>query len=80
MLPSLDLEGRLILILEKMLETKVKKLRNKEIYEYLIKWKDLLEEDSTWKGVERLAHPSLNCLKVSNYKRGGFVTSSFENN
>lgn len=76
-LPSLDEEGRLVLILEKVLEIRVKKLRSRKIREYLIKWKDLPNEDSTWEGAKILAHPPLNFLRASNFERGGFIPSNF---
>jgi hypothetical protein len=39
--PPLDEEGQLILIPEYVLEVREKRLRNKNIKEYLIKWKNL---------------------------------------
>jgi hypothetical protein len=62
-LPPLDEEGQLILILEEVLETKERKLRNKSIKEYLIKWKNLPIEDTTWEGEEILQHPGLLLLE-----------------
>jgi len=50
-------------------------LRSKQIQEYLIKWKDLSDEDSTWEGDEILAHPTLKLLEGKQFERGGFVTS-----
>ena len=47
-MPELDEEGKLILEPEKISETRMKQLRNRVITEYLIKWKNLLVEDSTW--------------------------------
>ena len=47
-LPELDEEGKVILELEKISETRTKQLRNRVIIEYLIKWKNLPIEDSTW--------------------------------
>lgn len=75
-LRPLDDEGRLVLISKRVLETRIKKLRLRQIQEYLIKWKDLPYEDSTWEGVDILTHPSLSCLRESNLERGGLVTSS----
>jgi hypothetical protein len=46
-LPPLDEEGQLILIPEDILEVREKKLRNKSIKEYLIKWKNLPIEDAS---------------------------------
>lgn len=49
-LPPLDKEEELILILEKILETRERKLRNMTIKEYLLKWKDLHVEYATLEG------------------------------
>jgi hypothetical protein len=47
-LPPLDEEGQLILIPEAVLEVREKRLRKRNIREYLIKWKDFPIEDATW--------------------------------
>ena len=47
-LPELDEEGRIILELEKIMQTRTKRLRTKDIKQYLIKWKNLSIEDATW--------------------------------
>jgi hypothetical protein len=41
-------EGKIILEPEKILETRIKQLRNKSITMYLIKWKSLPVEEMTW--------------------------------
>ena len=46
--PPLDDEGKLTLILEKVLKTRERRLRSKTIKEYLVQLKDLLSEDATW--------------------------------
>jgi hypothetical protein len=38
------------LVSEEILEVKERKLRNRTIKEYLVKWKDLPIEDATWEG------------------------------
>ena len=58
-LPPLDDEGRLILEPETILRVGEKKLRNRTIEEYLIKWKGLQMEDTTWEGSQILDHPNL---------------------
>ena len=45
--PILDEEGKVTLEPEKISETRTNKLRNWVITEYLVKWKNLLVEDST---------------------------------
>ena len=57
-LPPLDDEGLLVLILVRILQVQERKLRNRVIREYLVKWKELPMEDSTWEGEQVLQHPS----------------------
>ena len=45
---ELDEEGKIILEPEAVTETRTRQLRNRSISEYLIKWKNLSAEDSTW--------------------------------
>ena len=48
MLPKIDEEGKIILEPEEITEIRTRQLRNQSISEYLIKWKNLPTEDSTW--------------------------------
>ena len=48
-LPKFDEEGKIILELEVITETRIRQLINLSISKYLIKWKNLLVEDSIWK-------------------------------
>ena len=58
--PELDEEGRIILELEAIMETRTPQLRNRSISEYLIKWKNLPTEDSTWEDENFIQkHPEL---------------------
>lgn len=61
-LPPLDDEGLLILELEAILETKERKLRSRIVIEYLVRWKNLSDEDATWEGEHILEHPALKLL------------------
>ena len=45
---ELDEEGKIILEPEVVMETRTRQLRNRSILEYLIKWKNLPTEYSTW--------------------------------
>ena len=47
-LPPLDDEGQLTLILERILKTRERKLRSEAIREYLVQWKDFHSEEATW--------------------------------
>lgn len=51
-LPPLDDEGKLILELEIILDTRERSLRNRTITEFLIQWKGLSIEDATWEKKE----------------------------
>jgi hypothetical protein len=63
MLPMLDEEGRIILEPKAIIATREKKLCSRVIKEYLIKWKNLLEEDTAWESEHfRQLHPSLPLL------------------
>ena len=46
--PELDEEGKIILEPEAITEARTRQLQNQSISEYLIKWKNLPTEDSTW--------------------------------
>ena len=49
-LPPLDDEGLLVLVPERIIQVRERKLRNKVIQQYLVKWKELPTEDATWEG------------------------------
>jgi hypothetical protein len=46
--PELYEEGKIILDLEAITDTRIRQLRNRPILEYLIKWRKLLAKDSPW--------------------------------
>jgi hypothetical protein len=75
-LPPLDEEGQLILIPKEVLETREQKLRNKSIKEYLIKWKKLPIEDTTWEGEQILQHPGLHLLEDKQSQAGRTLMST----
>jgi len=63
LLPLLDEEGRIILEPEAIIASRERKLRSRIIKEYLIKWKNLPEEDAAWESEHfRQLHPSLPML------------------
>ena len=45
----LDDEGRIVFEPEYIITTRERRLRARVIKEYIIKWKNLPEEDATWK-------------------------------
>ena len=57
---ELDEEGKIILEPEAIIDTIIRQLRNRSISEYLIKWRKLLAEDSTWEDEPFIQkHPEL---------------------
>ena len=57
---ELDEEGKIILKPEAVTKTRTQQLRNRSIKEYLIKWKNLPTEDSTWEDENFIEnHPEL---------------------
>lgn len=74
-LPELDEEGRIILELECILQTCMKKLRNKTLTQYLIQWKNLLVEEATWEDEEFIQkNPHLVSIEYNaSFKRGGML-------
>eukprot|EP01018_Ginkgo_biloba_P006467 Gb_16217 [translate_table: standard] len=60
-------EGKLVLVPDAIIDTQEKRLRNKIITEYLVRWRGLPTEDATWEGPEILEHPALHCLWASNF-------------
>ena len=58
--PELDEEGKIILEPEAITDTRIFQLRNRSISEYLIKWRKLPVEDSTWEDESFIQkHPEL---------------------
>ena len=58
--PELYEEGKIILEPEAVTETRTQQLRNQSISEYLIKWKNLPTENSTWEDENFIQkHPEL---------------------
>ena len=58
-LPPLYDEGQLVLIPNKILRTRERRLRSITIKEYLVKWKHLPSEEATWEDEQILQHPNL---------------------
>ena len=72
---ELDEEGKLILELEYILQTCMKKLRNKTLAQYLIQWKNLLVEEATWEDEEFIQkNPHLVSIEDNaSFERGGML-------
>lgn len=66
-LPPLDDEGHLVLEPETILERRERKLRGGTIREFLVRWKNLPDEDATWEGEHILEHPALKLLEAKQH-------------
>lgn len=69
-LPPLDDEGHLVLELETILERRKRKLRSRTIKEFLVRWKNLLDEDATCESEHILEHPTLRLLDSKQHLGG----------
>lgn len=69
-LPLLDEVGKLVLVPKEVIEAKERKLRNRIVREYLIRWKELPYEDATWEGKSILQHPALRLLEGKQSREG----------
>ena len=66
--PELDEEGKIILELEVVTETRTRQLQNQSISEYLIKWKNLTTKDSTWEDENFiLKHPDISSIEENTF-------------
>jgi hypothetical protein len=77
-LPSLDEEGQLVLVPEEVLEVRERKLWNRVIRKYLVRWRELPAEDATWESEQILQHPNLQLLGDKQSREGRTVMSPFE--
>jgi hypothetical protein len=69
-LPLLYEEGRLILIPKGILEVQTKFLHSRRINEYMIKWKNLPEDEATWEDDEfRSKHSFLAMLQGRRFSK-----------
>ena len=58
-LPPTDDEGHLVLQPEAIIDTRERQLRSRTVREYLVRWRNLPDEDATWESEKILQHPSL---------------------
>ena len=58
----LNEEGKLVLEPTKIIDVCEKTLWNYTLREYLVHWKHLLFDDTTWEGEQILQHPTLHLL------------------
>ena len=69
-LPPMDDEGHLVLQLEAIIDTRERQLRNRTVREFLVRWKNLPDEDATWENEKILQHPSLQFLEDKQHFAG----------
>ena len=54
-----DDEGHLVLQPEAINDTRERQLRSRTVREYLVRWRNLPDEDAIWESEKILQHPSL---------------------
>ena len=59
----MDDEGHLVLQPEAIIDTRERQLRTRMVREFLVRWKNLPDEDATWESERILQHPSLHLLE-----------------
>ena len=62
-LPPTDDEGHLVLQPKAIIDTRERQLQSRKIREFLVRWKNLSDEDATWESEKILQHPSLQLLE-----------------
>eukprot|EP00253_Pinus_taeda_P024312 PITA_24312 len=70
-LPPTDDEGHLVLQPEAIIDTRERQLRSRTVQEFLVRWKNLPDEDATWESKKILQHPSLQLLEEKQHFAGG---------
>eukprot|EP00253_Pinus_taeda_P034192 PITA_34192 len=66
-----DDEGHLVLQPEAIIDTRERQLQSRTIREFLVRWKNLPDEDATWESEKILQHPSLQLLEDKKHFAGG---------
>ena len=62
-LPPTDDEGLLVLQPEAIIDTRERQLRSRTVKEYLVRWRNLPDEDATWESEKILQHSSLQLIE-----------------
>eukprot|EP00253_Pinus_taeda_P004594 PITA_04594 len=70
-LPPMEDEGHLVLQLEAIIDTRERQLQSRMVWEFLVRWKNLSDEDATWESEKILQHPSLHLLEDKQHFMGG---------
>ena len=77
-LPPLDDEGKLFLILKKILRTRERRLQSRSIKEYLVQWKRFPSEEATWEDENFFQHPNLEFIEENKYWVGSTIMYPFQ--
>eukprot|EP00253_Pinus_taeda_P007363 PITA_07363 len=64
-------EGHLVLQPEAIIDTRERQLRSRTVREFLVRWKNLSNEDDTWESEKILQHPSLQLFEDKKNFAGG---------
>ena len=67
----IDDEGHLALQPKAIINTRERQLRSRTVREYLVRWRNLPDEDATWESENILQHPSLQLLEDKQRFAGG---------
>ena len=70
-LPPIDDEGHLVLQPEAIIDVRERLLQSRIVREFLVRWKNLPNEDATWESEKILQHPSLQLFGVKQHFVGG---------
>jgi len=70
-LPPMDDKGHLVLQPETIIDTRERQLQSRTVWEFLVRWKNLPDEDATWESERILQHPSLQLLEDKQHFAGG---------
>eukprot|EP00253_Pinus_taeda_P012414 PITA_12414 len=70
-LPPMDDEGHFVLQPQAIIDTRERRRRSRMVREFLVRWKNLPDEDATWESEKSLQHPSLQLLEDKQHFAGG---------
>ena len=69
-LPPMDDEGHLVLQPEAIIDTRERQLRSRRVSKFLVMWKNLPDEDATWRVRRYYNIHHFSCLRTATFCRG----------